>query len=83
MNITRTMAVDVAKKMVQPLSNNVTFIKEEIKKVSYDAVIKAIPKDVMECYGKYKGYFCTTPYATLLNGTQEVRVDLSDCVPLY
>ncbi len=75
MNITRTISEQVAEKMVAPIGVKIKSLSEERIDLANKAVSDALPKDLKECFEKYKSVFCKSQSVTFCNGKQEVRLD--------
>lgn len=75
MNITRTMSEQVAEKMVAPIGAKIKSLSEEMKDLANKTVSDALPKDLKECFEKYKSVFYKSQSVTFCNGKQEVKLD--------
>lgn len=75
MNITRTISEKVAEKMVAPIGAKILSLIEERTDLANKSVSDTLPKDLKECFEKYKSTFQKASCATLCNGRHEVRVD--------
>ena len=75
MNITRTISEKVAEKMVAPIGAKILSLTEERTDLANKSVSVTLPKDLKECFEKYKSTFQKASCATLCNGRHEVRVD--------
>lgn len=75
MNITRTISEQVAEKMVAPIGAKIKSLSEERIDLANKAVSDALPKDLKQCFEKYKSVFCKSQSVTFCNGKQEVRLD--------
>lgn len=74
MNITKYLAEEVASKMVEPLKKKMNDLSNERTKIADEAIMKSIPKDVIDCYKRFLSYFCISNSVTLHNGSYEKRV---------
>lgn len=83
MNITKYLSEQIAKKMVAPIEEKIKSLSEEKASIAYDAIQRTIPQDLKDCFDKYKSNFIKSGCATLLNGTQEIRVCDLDYFPAY
>ena len=75
MNITKALAEEVATKMVLPITEKINALMKERVSIADEAISKSIPKEIYDCYNKYKKYFQVSHCATLHNGSHEVRID--------
>lgn len=75
MNITRNVSEQVAEKMVTPIGAKIKSLSEERIDLANKTVSDALPKDLKECFEKYKSVFCKSQSVTFCNGKQEVRLD--------
>ena len=75
MNITRNVSEQVAEKMVAPIGAKIKSLSEERIDLANKTVSDALPKDLKECFEKYKSVFCKSQSVTFCNGKQEVRLD--------
>lgn len=75
MNITRAISEKVAEKMVAPIGAKILSLAEERTDLANKSVSDTLPKDLKECFEKYKSTFQKASCATLCNGRHEVRVD--------
>lgn len=75
MNITRTISEKVAEKMVAPIGAKILSLTGERTDLANKSVSDTLPKDLKECFEKYKSTFQKASCATLCNGRHEVRVD--------
>jgi hypothetical protein len=75
MNITRTISEKVAEKMVAPIGAKIKSLSEERTDLANKAISDTLPKDLKECFEKYKSTFQKASCATLYNGKHEVKVD--------
>lgn len=75
MNITRTISAKVAEKMVAPIGAKILSLTEERTDLANKAISDTLPKDLKECFDKYKSTFQKASCATLYNGKHEVKVD--------
>lgn len=75
MNITRTISEKVAEKMVAPIGAKILSLTEERTDLANKSISDTLPKDLKECFEKYKSTFQKASCATLCNGRHEVRVD--------
>ena len=83
MNITRAISEKVAEKMVAPIGAKILSLTEERTDLANKAVSDALPKDLKECFEKYKSVFCKSQSVTFCNGKQEVRLDGLSYFPAY
>ena len=74
MNITRTISEKVAEKMVAPIGAKIKSLSERTD-LANKAISDTLPKDLKECFEKYKSTFQKASCATLYNGKHEVKVD--------
>lgn len=81
MNVTRTIAEEVAIKMVEPIIERIKEKKAEMHKMADEVVKASLPKEVKECFEKYPNYFRTANSVTLVNGKLETRVKCSSFPP--
>lgn len=75
MNITRNVSEQVAEKMVAPIGAKIKSLSGERIDLANKTVSDALPKDLKECFEKYKSVFCKSQSVTFCNGKQEVRLD--------
>lgn len=75
MNIARAISEKVAEKMVVPIAAKILSLTEERTDLANKSVSDTLPKDLKECFEKYKSTFQKASCATLCNGRHEVRVD--------
>lgn len=75
MNITRNVSEQVAEKMVAPIGAKIKSLSEERIDLANKTVSDVLPKDLKECFEKYKSVFCKSQSVTFCNGKQEVRLD--------
>lgn len=61
--------------MVAPIGAKILSLTEERTDLANKSVSDTLPKDLKECFEKYKSTFQKTSCATLCNGKHEVRVD--------
>lgn len=83
MNITKGLSEEVAARMVQPIKVKIDSLCEERRKVASKAILETIPADLKLFFEKHTGCFIRSTSATLLNGTQEVRIGDLDYFPAY
>lgn len=77
MNVTRTIAEEVAKKMIQPIIDKIKEKEAEMQKMADEVVKKSLPEDVRVCFENYPSYFHTTTQVTLTNDVLQTRVRCS------
>lgn len=75
MNITKALAEEVATKMVLPITEKINALIKERVSIADEAISKSIPKEIADCYSRYKKYFQTAHCVTLHDGSHEVRID--------
>ena len=74
MNITKSMAEEIAIKMVEPITKRIEELRKQSNQIAYEAIIPTIPQDVLDCYKKHQSYFMV-PYNTYVyHGTWEMRL---------
>lgn len=61
--------------MVAPIGAKILSLIEERTDLANKSVSDTLPKDLKECFEKYKSTFQKASCATLCNGRHEVRVD--------
>ena len=61
--------------MVAPIGAKILSLTEERTDLANKSVSDTLPKDLKECFEKYKSTFQKASCATLCNGKHEVRVD--------
>lgn len=61
--------------MVAPIGAKILSLTEERTDLANKSVSDTLPKDLKECFEKYKSTFQKASCATLCNGRHEVRVD--------
>lgn len=81
MNISKTIAEEAAKELIQPMVEKEKKIRKEIGEIAYAEALKTFPKDLLECYNKHISYFHSTKDVTFRNGTQELNIGLSKHLP--
>lgn len=74
MNITKSLAESIAGEMVEPLEQKIKELCDERGKIADEAIRKSIPKEVMDCFNRFRSYFCTASSVTLHYGSYEKRV---------
>lgn len=80
MNITKNLAEEVADKMVSPLNQKIKDLCDERSKIAFEAIQKTIPKEVIDCFNRFKSYFNAVYTVTLRDGSYEKRISK---VPLF
>ena len=81
MNITKALAEEVATKMVLPITEKINALIKERVSIADEAISKSIPKEIADCYSRYKKYFQTAHCVTLHDGSHEVRIDDTSYFP--
>lgn len=81
MNITKTLAEEIAKQMVEPLENKLKELRDKRAQIAYDAALKSLPKDLLDCHKRFKSYFKEAYRITLHSGTYEKLVELIAPIP--
>lgn len=61
--------------MVAPIGAKIKSLSEERIDLANKAVSDALPKDLKQCFEKYKSVFSKSQSVTFCNGKQEVRLD--------
>ncbi len=81
MNITKALAEEVATKMVLPITEKINTLTKERVSIADEVISKSIPKEIADCYCKYKKYFQISHCVTLYDGSHEVRIDDTSYFP--
>lgn len=81
MNITKTLAEEVADKMVEPLKKKINDLCEKRTQIADEAIRKYIPKEVLGCFANHRSYFSVSYRVTLRSASCEKRVDKVTCFP--
>lgn len=81
MNITRIISEQVAEKMVAPIGAKIKSLSEERTDLVNKAISDTMPKDLKECFERYRSVFQKASSVTLCSGKHEVRVDKLSCFP--
>lgn len=75
MNITRTISEQVAEKMVAPIDAKIESLSDERRKIAEEAIQNFLPKELKECFEKFRSYFGKSSTATLCCGNHEIKVE--------
>lgn len=81
MNITKTIAEQVATKMIQPIKDCIEKNRAELTDIALLAIKRSLPPGLYELYKKYPGYFNKSRVVNLVNGSQFIRVEMKEYVP--
>lgn len=81
MNITKSIAEQVALKMIQPITERISNENDTLNEIVNEIAIRSIPKQVYNTYKEYPRFFLITRYVYLVNGTQITRVEIKNWFP--
>lgn len=74
MKITKYIAERIAEEMTSDIMNKRESLKKEMRDFCDNIISKSLDDDLLKAYKKYSSYFGTSTCATLMNGSQELRV---------
>ena len=81
MNITKSIAEQVALKMIQPITERISNENDTLNEIVNEIAIRSIPKHVYNTYKEYPRFFLITRCVYLGNGTQITRVEVKNWFP--